>query len=137
MRRVRRDHTCISLELFDNEDSDLCDKCYAFRQRLKGIGRRPGKNAKPKCEKPWFLTNINSREVRLVNKKKKAIEVLGKYNYKVSDEEVERDIESRLYSKENYRKNWIELGLKNQPKLKPLVDIDESDAENEKKQLLM
>ena len=71
MRRVRRDNTCISLELFENEDSDLCDKCYTFRQRQEGIGRHLNKNAKPKCEKPWFLDNIERQPNRLIMKKEK------------------------------------------------------------------
>ena len=66
MLRVRRDHTCISLELFNNNDSDLCDKCKAFRQRQKGFGRKPGKIATPKCERPWFLSNIDKQSSYLV-----------------------------------------------------------------------
>ena len=106
-RRVRKDHTCISLQLF-REDSDLCQKCYKFRQRQLGIsGRKPGKNATPNCEKPWSLTITDTTESRLIKKKEKAIEVLHSYCYKVTDD-VTKKITSRNYDRNNYRDSWKE-----------------------------
>ena len=46
-RRVRRDHTCISLGLKGTNNSHMCDNCKEFQMRRDGVsGRRPGKNAK-------------------------------------------------------------------------------------------
>ena len=130
MLRVRRDHTCISLELFRNNEKDLCDKCYAFRQRQKGIGRRPGKNAVPKCEKPWFLLNIDKQPSRLIAKKEKCIKLLKEYGFKVTDENCERKQESRLCSKKNYRDNWSSKVNNLETKTTQKKTIDENIFDN-------
>ena len=91
MLRVRRDHTCISLELFKNDERDLCDKCYLFRQRQKGMGRKLRKGDIPKCEKPWFYDTNGKVYNNLLIKKKRYIELLHKYNYKVINDDCGRD----------------------------------------------
>ena len=59
MLRVRNDYTYISLELFRDDEVNACDKYLIFCQRQKGIGCRLGKGAQLKCEKSWFLDNVN------------------------------------------------------------------------------
>ena len=70
MLRVRRDHTCISLQLFRDEENDLCQKCYQYRQRQKGIDRKLKKDTVPKCERPWFYDIDGFVENRFITKKK-------------------------------------------------------------------
>ena len=42
MRRVRKDHTCRSLELEGLDLCHMCDKCRIFQMRLDSLsGRRP------------------------------------------------------------------------------------------------
>ena len=128
MLRVRRDHTCVSLNL---NDSDLCDKCCTFRQRQSGMGRHLPKNDSPKCEKPWFLNEKQMKQTRLVNKKKKYLSILKSYNFKLRDEACDKEIESRLHGMD-YRKNWLSKGLKKAPHLKPLFDDpDCNDADSD------
>ena len=55
--RVCKDHTCILIGLVGRELTHMCDKCKIFQLRLDGIsGCKPGKNASPKCEQPWFIS---------------------------------------------------------------------------------
>ena len=68
MLRVRRNHTCISLDLFKKDEKHACDKCCAFRQRQQGMGRKLGKGAIPKCERPWFIENTDNKNKILLLK---------------------------------------------------------------------
>ena len=97
MLRVRKDHTCISLELYREDESNVCDKCLVFRQRQNGIGRRLKNGAVPKCEQPWFLECKDNTHHRSVTKQKKFIDLLNKYNYKITDYITKKEIDSRLY----------------------------------------
>lgn len=86
--QVQRDHTCISLHLKGRNNSHMCDKCQQFQMRLDDdSGRRPAKNATPKCEKPWIIqSGINSQtKYQTVKKKRKFIVILTLYNYTVVD----------------------------------------------------
>lgn len=57
MLRVRKDHTCISLELCEKDEKYLCDKCYIFYERQQGIGRKLKTGSVTKYEKPWYIIN--------------------------------------------------------------------------------
>ena len=71
MRRVRKDHTCLSLKL---DTEHLCDKCKDFQQRSLGVsGRKPRKGSQPKCEKPWFLKSTTYQQQRTIEKKGKQL----------------------------------------------------------------
>ena len=108
--RVRKDHTCISLGLIGLDFSHMCDKCNFFQRRATGMeGRKPGKLELPKCEKPWYIRNgiTNHTPYRLIEKKRKAIEILSLYNYKLQDDDVDKNSKSRLISMScDYRKNY-------------------------------
>ena len=97
IRRVRKDHTCVSLGLVGLELSHMCDRCKVFQQRRSGVGRRPGKSEVPKCEKPWLIPNgINQvTSYTLIRKKRRAIDILQMYNYKIVDESCEKITSSR------------------------------------------
>ena len=73
--RLRKDHTCHSIGPFGLDESEMCDKCKFFKQRKEGLcGRRPGKNAVPKCEKPWMIICggiTKQTPTRLIENKKK------------------------------------------------------------------
>ena len=101
-RRVRKDHTCISLGLVGQDLQHMCDKCKFFQLRLDGIsGRKPGKNAIPKCEKPWFISIGRNTPHGLIEKKRMFIKILNDYNYKVIDDTCDNNNGSRLYNR-NY-----------------------------------
>ena len=107
--RVRKDHTCISLGLIGLDFSHMCDKCNFFQRRATGMeGRKPGKLELPKCEKPWYIRNgiTNHTPYRLIEKKRKAIEILSLYNYKLQDDDVDKNSKSRLIST-SYGKHWM------------------------------
>ena len=104
MHRARKDHTCISLKLFIDDDRNMCSKCFSYRQRQKGIGRRLVQGVVPKCEKPWFLDDLSSKYQRSLIKKKHFMQLLEKYNYKIADDNSTKEVESRLHSL-NYRPN--------------------------------
>ena len=55
-RRMRRDHTYISIGLKSTNNSHMCDNCKEFQMRRDGVsGRCPGKNATSNCEIPWTI----------------------------------------------------------------------------------
>ena len=103
MLRVRKYHTCISLQLNREDASNVCDKCLIYHQRQNGIGRRLSKGAVPKCEKPWYYDT--SKQHRSLAKKYKFINLLTKYNYKIIEDDTKKDVGSRLCTKD-YRTNW-------------------------------
>ena len=84
MLRVRRDHTCISLELHRDADANLCDKCHAFCQRQKGIGRKLRPGDVPKCEKPWYYDVKGNVQNRNVLKKNKFMKLLNKHDKNIN-----------------------------------------------------
>ena len=107
--RVRKDHTYISLELIGLDLSHMCDKCNYFQRGTTGMeGRKPGKLELPKCEKPWYIRNgiTIHTPYRLIEKKRKAIEILSLYNYKLQDDDVDKNSKSRLIST-SYREHWM------------------------------
>ena len=133
--RVRKDHTCRTLGLEGNDLSDMCDACKYFQMRVDGLcGRRPGKSQIEKCEKPWIIRSgiTDKTHFRLIEKKRKAIDILSRYNYKVIDDNYKKETKSRLiYTSTNYRKLWSQdqseyqtVDRKSNPNLK-----DSSDEE--------
>ena len=44
-----REKSCYELD-FDEKD-EMCDKCHYFSERMSGIGKKPRKGSKPKCER--------------------------------------------------------------------------------------
>ena len=112
--RVRKDHTCISIGLVGRDLMHMCDKCKFFQLRIDGIsGRKPEKNASPKCEKPWFIPIDKHTPQRLIEKKRTFIKILHEYNYKVIDDECDNYNGSRLYNL-NYRSTWTNKVNSNQ-----------------------
>lgn len=69
-------------------------------------GRRPAKNATPKCEKPWIIqSGINSQtKYQTVKKKRKFIVILILYNYTIVDAQCIQETDSKLITS-NYRKS--------------------------------
>ena len=69
-----------------------------MRRKTGMEGRKPGNLEKPKCEKPWYIRNgiTSQTPYRLIEKKRKAIEILSLYNYKLQDDDVRKNSKSRL-----------------------------------------
>ena len=98
--RLRKDHTCHSIGPLGLHESEMCDKCKFFKQRKEGLcGRRPGKNAVPKCEKPWMICGGITKQTptRLIENKKKYILILKKYGYTVVDNKFDTESKSGLH----------------------------------------
>ena len=82
-----------------NPSRFFCDQCKYFLDRKNGLtGRKPSKNAIPKCEKPWFFKIHDGSETRLILEKRKAIENLRKKGYTVNDDNYNVTSFSKLYS---------------------------------------
>ena len=95
LKRVRKYHTCYSLGF---KRDDMCDKCKYFKDKADGLaGRRPKKDALPKCEKIWFKACNDKINVHTVNTKNHFIKLLEQYGYKVSHDIVEMEGGKRLY----------------------------------------
>ena len=137
-RRVRKDHTCRSLGLEGLDLCHMCDKCRHFQMRIDGLcGRRPGKLQKEKCEKPWIIPNgiTDKTQYKTIEKKRRMIEILKEYNYKVVDDSCEKITKSRLISVENYRDKWHNKKYPHKANT-ILVDSSDDEAANEKEHAL-
>ena len=77
----------------------MCDECKYFKDKADDgrAGRRPKKDALPKCEKNWFKTCNENSNVHTVNTKNRFIKLLEQYDYKVSDDIDEMEGGKRLY----------------------------------------
>ena len=61
--------------------------------RIDGLsGRRPGKSQKEMCKKPWIIPNAitDKTQYKTIEKKRRMIEILKQYNYKVVDDSCEK-----------------------------------------------
>ena len=133
--QVRKDHTCISIGLVGRDLMHMCNKCKFFQLRLDGIsGRKPGKNVRSKCEKPWFISVNKNTPQRLIEKKRTFIKILHEYNYKVIDDECDNDNGSRLYNL-NYITTWtnkVNSNLTDRPKdsnsVEPASTLKDNDG---------
>ena len=73
--RSLRGKNCLSLGL---STLASCDACKKFKLRLDGLGRKPGKNAKPRCEQLWDQEDATFMGRRLVqDRARKELETLG------------------------------------------------------------
>ena len=91
---VRKDHTCISIGLGGFDFSHMCDKCRYFQRRVDVLcSCCLGNFQIEKYEKPWILSNgIKKTPYRLIEKNRKAIEILQSYNYKVVDDVCDKKV---------------------------------------------
>ena len=106
--RVRKDHTCLSLGLIGLDNSHIYYKFDYFQRHTAGMeGQKPGKSVVPKMWKPWFIGNWITKHnpFRIVEKKKKAIGILKLYNYKLQDDDINKNTKSRLIST-NFMETW-------------------------------
>ena len=78
--------------------------------RVDGIrGCRPGKSQIEKCENPWiiWIGITDKTPYRLIEKERKAMDIRCQQNYRVIDNNCDKETKSRLISTgTNYRKLW-------------------------------
>ena len=136
--RVQKDHTCRSLGLEGLDLCHMCDQCRHFQMRIDGLcGWHPEKFQKEKCEKPWVIPNgiTDKTQYKTIEKKRRIIEILIKYNYKVVDDNCDKKIESRLISVKNYRDKWNDKKYPHKTN-SILVESSDDEAANKKEHAL-